>query len=575
VRGDTVVCTAVLARVRGADVTVVRATCRMILLPRQNSCPWAGAAFVGCSTSLCHSYIRNPDGLVFLHELGHNLGMFHASTDTNDDGRVDSGAEYGDVTCPMGLASSWRRFNALHRYQVDWIPFEAISNVPGSSAPVTLYSSSISPPSRVSTQLLRVNRKSTSYFVTLRTTPPDGSSSLDGDMPGTLRDRVYIHRWTGSNTLLVKSLGVGESYDASVGGVKITLLSLSRAGDVHSASVRVVAEPAPVTTASRTSTSGVVVATATATVTQSPVVATSSCAPTRSSSRSVTLSRTRTATRTRSIGSSATRTASRTRTPSRSRTWSLSPTQSRAASSTRTALPSLSPSNSVTPTVTPTVSAPRCVRRAAVATLASRVAFERRPSCADDAVMQIPRVTVRNPSDACAEPSSVTLFSDFTLPTGWQLQFCFPLSVTIVLDDGSDALQWFLRRTRDNTLIATGEHESKTVTYCTLPDDEIEFIIYDSGSNGLCCANGVGSYTVKMGDTVVATGGSFAFVDLVTFRYPSTAWTFPLAGGASQSLSSAIAIRGGTISTSVVLPFVAVDEIGSSVVGVDATYRCG
>ncbi len=36
------------------------------------------------------------------HELGHNVGMNHASTDPNNDGVID--AEYGDDSCPYVLS---------------------------------------------------------------------------------------------------------------------------------------------------------------------------------------------------------------------------------------------------------------------------------------------------------------------------------------------------------------------------------------------------------------------------------------------------------------------------------------
>jgi hypothetical protein len=38
------------------------------------------------------------------HELGHSLGMNHASTDSNNDGRVD--VEYADLSDPLGPGST-------------------------------------------------------------------------------------------------------------------------------------------------------------------------------------------------------------------------------------------------------------------------------------------------------------------------------------------------------------------------------------------------------------------------------------------------------------------------------------
>ena len=85
-----------------------------------------------------------------VHELGHNVGMNHASTDTNNDGGdflllssrnnasallctfdcpechcrpsflVVIEAEYGDGSCPMG-GVGWLQFNVPHRYQLSWL----------------------------------------------------------------------------------------------------------------------------------------------------------------------------------------------------------------------------------------------------------------------------------------------------------------------------------------------------------------------------------------------------------------------------------------------------------------------
>jgi hypothetical protein len=84
---------------------MLRSACRFFLLPQNaggTSCSgWAGLAYVGCnSATYCKSWLRyNEPSRSWIHELGHNLRMNHAGTDTNNDGVME--AEYGDSSCHM------------------------------------------------------------------------------------------------------------------------------------------------------------------------------------------------------------------------------------------------------------------------------------------------------------------------------------------------------------------------------------------------------------------------------------------------------------------------------------------
>jgi len=83
-------------------------------IPREiPGCNWGGYAYVGGKVS-CNRY---ADVRVITHELGHNIGMWHAASDWNDDGKQDS--EYGDPTSVMG--ASVTAVNGLQRKKMGWM----------------------------------------------------------------------------------------------------------------------------------------------------------------------------------------------------------------------------------------------------------------------------------------------------------------------------------------------------------------------------------------------------------------------------------------------------------------------
>ena len=100
---------------------------RLYVLPSTVACQWAGYAQIGCG-SACWAMVSTCDrGDVYAHELGHNLGMYHASFDVNDDGAVDGtcpwggwsgGGEYCDDSDFMGISTNvWRQTNGPHKSQ--------------------------------------------------------------------------------------------------------------------------------------------------------------------------------------------------------------------------------------------------------------------------------------------------------------------------------------------------------------------------------------------------------------------------------------------------------------------------
>src|SRR5262249_40130857 len=127
------------AAATAAGVTLSLYQHRVYVLPSNVACGWAGYGQIGCGSN-CWAMIATCDrGDVYAHELGHNLGMYHSSFDTNDDGVVDStcpwgawsgGGEYCDGSDIMGISTNvWRTMNGAHKDQMGWIPSAKVVDV--------------------------------------------------------------------------------------------------------------------------------------------------------------------------------------------------------------------------------------------------------------------------------------------------------------------------------------------------------------------------------------------------------------------------------------------------------------
>ena len=181
------------------------------------SCGWSGRAGLGCGDDCTGFVMGCSDYLVMAHELGHNLGMHHATSDYDADGTFDS--EYGDQTCPMGSAWGYSMFNAPHQHQMGWLDAypERTLTVTASGvyniAPLEATSDQTEYP-----QILRVQSASNEhYYFSYR------NNGNTYDIPTPLTDNLSIHKMeTGSSpyTYYVGERGIDEGQtfqDASLG----------------------------------------------------------------------------------------------------------------------------------------------------------------------------------------------------------------------------------------------------------------------------------------------------------------------------------------------------------------------
>jgi hypothetical protein len=202
---------------------------RVYVLPANVGCSWAGLAYVGCGSS-CQAWVKAYSGQAcgypdaYAHEIGHNLGMWHASTDANNDGTLD--CEYCDTSDFMGYATgSMRTLNSAHKVQMGWAGGTRL--VDGSQGG-TFTVSSLALAAAGSPQVVKVRPNSGDpYYLSLRT-----GVGYDATMPSasTYLGKLHVHRYSGSgNTRYITALGNGQSYSDAASG--ITIQQLSSTGD--------------------------------------------------------------------------------------------------------------------------------------------------------------------------------------------------------------------------------------------------------------------------------------------------------------------------------------------------------
>lgn len=200
------------------------------VLPEQITCDWGGLAALGCETG-CQAWIAICDMTpLYAHELGHNFGADHSTTDLDNDRTIDD--EYGDTSCPMGTAAAGlKHYHALHKENFGWYGDSAVETVTDSSlvllSPTEL--SALEDESEYKAARIGVpgkvfqNVALEHYYATFRRREGDYS----GDLKASYRNKVTIHRKTrtGIKTYLLDTLSPLESFVDS--DTKITFLGKS------------------------------------------------------------------------------------------------------------------------------------------------------------------------------------------------------------------------------------------------------------------------------------------------------------------------------------------------------------
>jgi hypothetical protein len=195
---------------------------KVYVFPQLNGCSWAGLGTIGGNPS--RAWIAECDlDDAYAHELGHNLGMHHASTDTNNDDVSD--CEYCDDSDFMGYAGvGLRALNGPHKEEMGWEPANKVQTVESNGLWM------VAPLEKIPTdtpypQMLKIAKPGTSeyYYFSYRR-----GLGYDVNLLPSFVDRTSVHHYTGSGavqTFFIKALGDSGSFTDPTSGLTIVQLS--------------------------------------------------------------------------------------------------------------------------------------------------------------------------------------------------------------------------------------------------------------------------------------------------------------------------------------------------------------
>lgn len=205
------------AQAAGIDLTLYQH--RIYVLPPYSQlpdCGWAGLAYIGGSKS----YIAEPQSMmVYTHELGHNLNMAHAGTDSGNDGVMT--VEYGDSSDPMGSSRALRNFNSPHLHQMGWLnAFPNAVQTVTTSGSYQLGAIGTTPDGTLP-QALRIFKPNTNeyYYLSYRQ-----ATGWDASLPSTYTQGVNVHRYKGSGygyTYFLQSLSTTGLFMDNANGITV------------------------------------------------------------------------------------------------------------------------------------------------------------------------------------------------------------------------------------------------------------------------------------------------------------------------------------------------------------------
>ena len=196
----------------GVDLSLYHNKIYLVPPKSISDCSWLALGEVGPygSTATRRSWSTYNNANVYVHEVGHNLGWLHASTDLDNNGILDS--EYGDLSDAMGYCCYQRKFNGVHLDQIGWL-----NTVSGHVITVTadgvfdIARLGSDPAANAAPQVIKVERPDTGdfYYLSYRQ-----AAGLDLAMPPQYTSGVNIHHGlaTGRKSFFIDTLTDGELF---------------------------------------------------------------------------------------------------------------------------------------------------------------------------------------------------------------------------------------------------------------------------------------------------------------------------------------------------------------------------
>ncbi len=213
--------TAADSAAQAAGVDLSQYSHKVYVFSKVNGCNWAGLGTVGGNPS--RAWIATCDLTdVYAHELGHNLGMHHASTDADNNGTAD--CEYCDNSDIMGYGGvGLRGFNAAHKEQMGWLSANKVQAVVSNGvfyvAPLEAAATTPYP------QTLKIVKPGTTTFYYFSYRRPLG---YDVYLPASYATKTSVHHYQGSGsakTYLISTLTDSVVFSDPTTGLTVTQLS--------------------------------------------------------------------------------------------------------------------------------------------------------------------------------------------------------------------------------------------------------------------------------------------------------------------------------------------------------------
>ena len=106
----------------------------------------------------------------------------------------------------------------------------------------------------------------------------------------------------------------------------------------------------------------------------------------------------------------------------------------------------------------------------------------------------------------------------------------YELNLSLLTDNYGEETSWQINDNLGNPVASGSGYASNTqyIENICVTEGEYTFTISDSYGDGICCSYGDGSYTLKIDQTVLASGGSFKLSEIKTFTIGDDSGTDPI-----------------------------------------------